>query len=151
MRWTSHGTFIWPYTRDYWHRLCRDIVGRDIHHEPTSGYRFTFCESPPADIWPDPADRFAGRFVRVDLTQAPGRAEAARTAVGAAGMAAMLVMGRHWAVAMILTLIAVVALCRSFGGVRCGEWRAFEWDLGGLDGSGGGDGGCGSGCGRGCS
>ncbi|MGW8190946.1 hypothetical protein [Sphingomonas hankookensis] len=82
MRWTSHGTFIWPYTRDYWHRLCRDIVGRDIHHEPTSGgsdrreryrdsyartldrYRFTFCESPPADIWPDPADRFA----RVDLT-----------------------------------------------------------------------------------
>ncbi|MGW8190945.1 hypothetical protein [Sphingomonas hankookensis] len=62
-------------------------------------------------------------------------------------MAAMLVMGRHCAVAMILTLNAVVALGRLFGGVRCGEWRAFEWDLGGLDGSGG----CGSGCGRGCS
>lgn len=157
------------YTRDYWHHLCRDIVGRDIHHEPTSGgsdqreryrdryartldrYRATFGESPPADIWPDPADRFAGRFVRVDLTQAPGRAGAARTAVGAGAMAAMLVAGQHWAVAMILTLIAVVALCRSFGRLRCGEWRAFEWDLSGFDGSDGGDGGCGSGCGGGCS
>lgn len=53
------------YTRDYWQGLCRDIVGRDIHHEPTSGgpdqreryrdryactldhYRATFGEPPP--------------------------------------------------------------------------------------------------------
>lgn len=66
-------------------------------------------------------------------------------------MAAMLVAGQHWAVAMILTLIAVVALCQSFGRLRCGEWRAFEWDFSGFDGSDGGDDGCGSGCGGGCS
>ena len=25
------------YTRSYWHGLCRDVLGRDLHHGPTAG------------------------------------------------------------------------------------------------------------------
>ena len=25
------------YTRSYWERLCRDVLGRPLHHEPTTG------------------------------------------------------------------------------------------------------------------
>lgn len=66
------------YTRSYWQRLCRDTLGREIHHEPTRGgqgentkfedwygrtlesYARIFGGPPPADIWPPPARRFAG-------------------------------------------------------------------------------------------
>jgi hypothetical protein len=65
------------YTRSYWQRLCRDTLGTDLHHEPTSGgvaeaakfndwyartlesYRRIFGEEPPVDIWPPPEQRFA--------------------------------------------------------------------------------------------
>ena len=65
------------YTKSYWQQLCRDVLGRDLHHEPTTGgahegakfvdwysrtlesYQTTFGEPPPAEIWPDPARRFA--------------------------------------------------------------------------------------------
>ena len=65
------------YSRSYWHRLCRDVVGRPLHHEPTRGgsvegekftdwyertlasYRAFFGEEPPHDIWPKPGVRFA--------------------------------------------------------------------------------------------
>jgi hypothetical protein len=58
------------YTRSYWDDLCRDVLRKDLHHEPTRGgdseaakfedcYRATlqryedeFGETPPADIWP---------------------------------------------------------------------------------------------------
>lgn len=58
------------YTRSYWHSLCRDTLGRDLHHEPTRGgpaqqahfrnlyaetldrYREAFDAEPPAHIWP---------------------------------------------------------------------------------------------------
>lgn len=55
------------YTRDYWDRLCRDVLKRPLHHERGRGiesesfagwygdtlvrYRLEFGE-PPADIWP---------------------------------------------------------------------------------------------------
>ncbi|KQM27394.1 MULTISPECIES: glycine-rich domain-containing protein [unclassified Sphingomonas] len=160
------------YTRDYWQGLCRDIVGHAIHHEPTSGgpdqleryrdcyartldrYRATFGEVPPIDIWPDPAERFAGRFVRVDMTRPPHPAGAIPTAIGAGVMAMMVIAGQHLVVAALLAVIAVVALCRSLGRFRHGDGDGFEWDFGGFDGSDGGDGGdggCGSGCGGGCS
>jgi len=60
------------YTRSYWDALCRDVLGRPLHHEPTRGgfaeaqrhaaqyratlasYRRLFGEEPPADIWPPP-------------------------------------------------------------------------------------------------
>jgi hypothetical protein len=73
------------YTRSYWEKLCRDTLGKDLHHGPTAGgndedakfvdwyektlasYRRIFDAAPPADIWPDPADRFAdagaGRWI----------------------------------------------------------------------------------------
>ena len=65
------------YTRSYWQGLCREVLGRDLHHEPTNGggaetakfidwyartlesYRKLFGEEPPDDIWPAPERRFA--------------------------------------------------------------------------------------------
>lgn len=73
------------YTRHYWEELCGRIVGRPLHHGPSAGgpeeanryraqyrdtlelYRNMFGRIPPADIWPDPDTRFAGRWRRVDL------------------------------------------------------------------------------------
>lgn len=73
------------YTKSYWHDLCRDVLGRDLHHTPTTGggdegmkfegwyaktlesYRRIFGLEPPVDIWPSVEDRFAnagaGRWV----------------------------------------------------------------------------------------
>jgi hypothetical protein len=73
------------YTRSYWHDLCRDTLGQDLHHGPTKGgsdegekfhdwysktlesYQRIFKEKAPLDIWPAPADRFAhpgaGRWI----------------------------------------------------------------------------------------
>lgn len=63
------------YTRSYWQRMCRDLLGRDLHHEPTRGghaesakfddwyartlasYRQWHGEEPPADLWPAPGQR----------------------------------------------------------------------------------------------
>lgn len=73
------------YTRSYWKGLCRDVLGRPLHHEPSRGgpeesakftewyartlasYRATFAEEPPADIWP-PSGSFAHpRLRRINL------------------------------------------------------------------------------------
>ncbi|WP_411826774.1 glycine-rich domain-containing protein [Luteolibacter sp. AS25] len=73
------------YTKSYWHGLCRDVLGRELHHSPTTGggdqnakfhglygktlesYRRIFQAEPPADIWPSVEKRFAnaaaGRWV----------------------------------------------------------------------------------------
>ncbi len=58
------------YTRDYWERLCPDVLGRALHHGPTKGgraegerffeqyaltlraYEAAFGPA-PADVWPD--------------------------------------------------------------------------------------------------
>jgi hypothetical protein len=66
------------YTRRYWQTLCKEILGRVLHHEPTSGgqresakfvdwYSKTlescqrlFGGPAPTDIWPDSAKRFNG-------------------------------------------------------------------------------------------
>ena len=66
------------YTRSYWQRFCGETLGRELHHEPTSGgatesgkfhdwyartlasYQTHFDEPPPDEIWPAPARRFAG-------------------------------------------------------------------------------------------
>jgi hypothetical protein len=73
-------------TRSYWHDLCRDTLGTELHHGPTKGgkaeggkffdwyqntlesYRRIFETEPPADIWPLPEERFrrAGSGVWVD-------------------------------------------------------------------------------------
>jgi hypothetical protein len=69
--WHLHMT----YTRSYWDGLCREVVGRPLHHDPTRGgsdesakfadwyartletYRRVFGQKPPADIWPSPKQR----------------------------------------------------------------------------------------------
>ena len=87
------GICICCITRSYWHELCRDILGQEVHHGPTEGgvqesekfvdwyqktleaYERIFKEVVPADIWPSPAKRFeyagewksynAGRYLLV--------------------------------------------------------------------------------------
>lgn len=73
------------YTRSYWNELCRDTLGKEIHHGPTKGgqaektkyinlyeetkklYEGTFESAPPEDIWPPCAVRFGNlRFTRVN-------------------------------------------------------------------------------------
>ncbi|MFC7336680.1 glycine-rich domain-containing protein [Haloferula chungangensis] len=73
------------YTRSYWDRMCRELLGRPLHHGPTEGgeqegkkfedwyertlesYRRIIGEDPPGDIWPSVKERFAsagaGRWV----------------------------------------------------------------------------------------
>jgi hypothetical protein len=63
------------YSRDYWERLCAQVLGRPLHHDPTAGgaderhrfydqyaatlkaYEDAFGAAPPADIWPGAARR----------------------------------------------------------------------------------------------
>lgn len=63
------------YTRSYWERLCKEILGFDLHHEPTKGgadetdkftdwyartlesYRTHFGEEPPRELWPTPEEK----------------------------------------------------------------------------------------------
>lgn len=64
------------YTRSYWDRLCRQVIGQSLHHNPTQGgaaerhkfdqwyrrtldsYQCIFKEPPAADLWPEPSVRF---------------------------------------------------------------------------------------------
>jgi hypothetical protein len=168
-------------TRSYWDELCGRIIGHPIHHTPSRGgaaedarhldayeatlrrYRVTFGEAPPADIWPDARERFAGRFRRVDtrdvwlvpkrlvrhgamvtgaIAVLAGCAKANSSAVNA-----LLIVGIVVAMIYILAWAAQQARasknesrsdsgCGGFGG-GCG-----------CDGGGGcGGGGCGGGCG----
>jgi len=76
------------YTRSYWNTLCRDTLGREIHHNPTKGgkaeqqkfdglytslkeiYKEQFGIMPPQDIWHDNTTRFTGTdFRRVNLSR----------------------------------------------------------------------------------
>jgi hypothetical protein len=63
------------YSRDYWETFCPKVLGRPLHHEPTSGgiearslyfrqyaetlksYEQIFGESAPEDLWPSGAQR----------------------------------------------------------------------------------------------
>lgn len=64
------------YTDSYWRRLCKEVLGKPLHHGPTKGgtdektkfgnwyhntlasYRRYLGIRPPEDIWPDPKIRF---------------------------------------------------------------------------------------------
>ncbi len=74
------------YTHSYWHDLCRDILGRELHHLPTQGgaseqarfraqyeqtlriYTGEFGQHPPAALWPPVQERFdrIEDFVRIN-------------------------------------------------------------------------------------
>lgn len=75
------------YTRNYWDRFCKEVLGRPLHHGPTEGgaserdkfdgwyrrtlesYRRLFGLVPPPDIWPPPEVRFGEdiHYRRVNL------------------------------------------------------------------------------------
>lgn len=75
------------YSRDYWDRLCGEVLGRPLHHGPTAGgdperhryfaqyadtlesYERWFGSAPPATIWPSAHRRLVvdPRAVRVGL------------------------------------------------------------------------------------
>ena len=76
------------YTRHYWEVMCRDLLGRPLHHGPTLGgsteaakfddwyartlesYRRLVGEEPPGDIWPPGEERFRPRrWQRIDRSQ----------------------------------------------------------------------------------
>ena len=63
------------YTKSYWQDMCRDLLGKELHHMPTTGgaeesekfddwyartlesYRTYYHSHPPAEIWPSPEQR----------------------------------------------------------------------------------------------
>ncbi|MFK7957950.1 MAG: hypothetical protein AB8B96_17755 [Lysobacterales bacterium] len=77
------------YTQSYWHDLCEDMLGKPLHHNPTTGgrraaegfahayqetldqYQAAFGQPPPVDVWPPVEKRFANasRFQRVNLSE----------------------------------------------------------------------------------
>lgn len=74
------------YTESYWYELCKEILGFELHHNPTKGgkdeqskyekqyiytlslYEEVYGETPPMDIWPPVDKRFEAveEFVRVN-------------------------------------------------------------------------------------
>lgn len=104
------------YTRSYWDTLCRSILNRPLHHDPTRGgesessrfescyertlrsYEVEFGEAPPADIWPGPRDRFdhdahARRVNTLDHWVIPKRTTTHAALVGALAVAAITIAG----------------------------------------------------------
>ncbi len=67
------------YTQSYWNAFCKNTLGKDIHHYPSSGgeqedhkhtnwyaetldlYAAVFYSPPPADIWPPPVKQEQAR------------------------------------------------------------------------------------------
>ena len=78
------------YTRSYWQELCGEILGFELHHQPTKGgrdqqghfklcyaatletYAEVFGEAAPPAFWPDPAQRFrsSNHFTWVNRAEA---------------------------------------------------------------------------------
>lgn len=78
------------YTCSYWHKLCRSILGFELHHLPTKGglteqerfkvqyqetlrqYRAAFCQEPDPDVWPSIEERFENveNFIRINNANA---------------------------------------------------------------------------------
>lgn len=106
------------YSRDYWQRLCPEILGCDLHHGPTAGgaveqhryfaqyadtmasYERWFGAAPPADLWPSARQRLtidprAVRVRRVDYWLVPRRA--LRLGMGALAVIALVLVAQlYW-------------------------------------------------------
>ena len=109
------------YSRDYWDRLCGEVLGQPLHHGPTAGgtfeqhryfaqyadtlasYERWFGAAPPAAIWPDAHRRLLvdPRAMRVGLAdhwvvpkRAVWRAAAAASIIAMAMAALWFIVGR---------------------------------------------------------
>ncbi len=167
------------YTRDYWIDFCRDVLGREIHHDPTEGgavesaryrncyrrtkvrYREEFNMTPPLDIWPHEQIRFkdAWRFRRIGWWRS---LNVTRSHLGIIGCLAILVLFAGWSfegsfssVAPVLAGIAAFFALMMLLPVRRprrDRQNASGCGGGGSGGSSSGDGDCGcsgGGCGGG--
>lgn len=76
------------YTKSYWNSMCEAVLGKGIHHNPTTGgeeqhqlfvkqyertlelYKLEFEQEPPCEVWPPTEIRFdrtvVGRFVNTE-------------------------------------------------------------------------------------
>lgn len=169
------------YTQSYWEDLCWRIVGRPIHHTPTEGgktedtkfhkayaatlarYESAFGTAPPADIWPDPATRFAAPLQRwVDPRThlvLPKATMRAGLAAGAAGFCAIFAGSAAAAEAALpveiglaiggLLLVIILIVAAAIGANRTRNERNADASGGGYYGGagcgGGGKGGSGKG------
>jgi hypothetical protein len=102
--WHMHMTF----TRSYWDRLCKGVLGIPLHHDPSRGgrdedtkhedmyaktknaYKRVFGAKPPEDIWPPSSKRFdpRARYRRIDVAEVY---VVPRAGVRAAAAAAVLI------------------------------------------------------------
>ncbi len=124
------------YTRSYWHDLCRDTLGREIHHNPTKGgqsevrkfngfytnthrlYRVTFGTEPPADIWPANDTRFSDiDFRRVNLRRNWVLPQPTRWAVHIAALTGLLVSALLFVQASSGVFVAILMGVVGFGGL----------------------------------
>jgi hypothetical protein len=166
------------YTRSYWDRLCGNVLGKPLHHDPTRGgpdettkfrqqydrtlaaYRTVFGEEPPADVWPRAdiqAQRPTGSRWRVVRTAA------AVVAIVACAGCGLVDGGVMWLIVVALLVVGTgmvmfLRQCahelgprnrRSGSSDSAGGWTG--WFGGGNCGDGGGTSGCGTsnGCGDG--
>ncbi len=163
------------YTRSYWERLCRDILGRPLHHEPTEGgaeqrshfmtcyqrtldlYRDVFGSFAPRDIWPDVDTRFAPveTYVTVRLRDYWIGRRLWSPQVGRVLSGAIPLLGAMGAAAAAPLLLPDVPPAVPFSGAvtAAGLYAAIAWVFGSADvilvadlADGEGDDGCG-GCG----
>jgi hypothetical protein len=167
------------YTKSYWTDLCKDILGKDIHHTPTEGgpaerdkfidyyeatlqlYHDKFEESPPPDIWPPTEQRFDNdNFVRTNkrthwiLEKKPWHKSITGIALIAAGLL-VSAFTSNFAFLLVLGAGGVIFILQEFNLINTSSGGSGGGCSGGCgsDGGCGGHGGCSggcSGCGSGC-
>jgi hypothetical protein len=156
------------HSRSYWEDLCRDTLGRPLHHGPTQGgesesekfanwyektrdsYARLFGAGPPADIWPPGAVRFdpTAKFERVNRSRfwlLPRLS--LRQAVMAAGIlsAASGLAACNAGALLAGETVVVVAFIGLFGTVAFMSYKSRKKDGGRGDNRGCGSNSCGTG------
>jgi hypothetical protein len=159
------------YTRHYWGVLCRDVLGFELHHDPTQGgpgeeakfadwyrrtlesYRAAFAQAPPAAIWPAAAMPEATPHAGSDTGSTRTGPGALRDMLRVAVLPAAIGTALWWnSYSMVLFVVLAVLILGWIGRESSGHAGDRRGGGGGCGGGGGG-GGCGasgsSGCGSG--